>query len=63
LWQNPSPAFGKIQSGETITINFASGEIITSQDQKFAFPPLPEFLMGILKDGGLIPHVKKSRKT
>lgn len=49
-----------IQEGETITINFASGEIATSQDHKFSFPPLPEFLMGILEDGGLIPHVKKN---
>jgi len=50
----------KIQPGEVITIDFKSGEITTSQNQKFSFPPLPEFLMEILKDGGLIPHVKKS---
>ncbi len=49
-----------IREGETITIDFASGEIVTLQDQKFSFPPLPEFLMGILEDGGLIPHVKKN---
>jgi 3-isopropylmalate/(R)-2-methylmalate dehydratase small subunit len=50
----------KIETGESITVDFAGGAIITSQDQRFTFPPLPEFLMGILKDGGLIPHVKKS---
>ena len=49
-----------IQTGETISIDFASGEIVTSQNQKFSFPPLPDFLMGILEDGGLIPHVKKA---
>jgi len=53
----------KIETGETITVNFASGEITASQDQRFTFPPLPEFLMGILNDGGLIPHVKKSLKN
>ncbi len=52
-----------IQSGETITIDFANGEITTAKDEKFSFPPLPEFLMGILEDGGLIPHVKKSLGT
>ena len=52
----------KIEAGEIITINFAGGEIITPDDQRFTFPPLPEFLVGILKDGGLIPHVKKSLK-
>lgn len=49
-----------IQSGETITVDFAQGEIVTSKGERFSFPPLPEFLMGILEDGGLIPHVKKS---
>ena len=53
----------QIQTGETITIDFASGELTTSQDKKISFPPLPEFLMGILEDGGLIPHVKKSLKS
>jgi 3-isopropylmalate/(R)-2-methylmalate dehydratase small subunit len=52
-----------IQEGETVTINFASGEITNAQNKKFSFPPLPEFLMGILEDGGLIPHVKKSLKA
>jgi len=49
-----------IQAGQNVTIDFSGGEIITSRDEKFSFAPLPEFLMGILKDGGLIPHVKKS---
>jgi 3-isopropylmalate/(R)-2-methylmalate dehydratase small subunit len=52
-----------IQEGEIITVNFATGEITNTQNQKFSFPPLPKFLMGILEDGGLIPHVKKSLKT
>ena len=52
----------EIGQGETVTIDFASGEITTSRGEKFAFPPLPDFLMGILKDGGLIPHVKKNLK-
>jgi 3-isopropylmalate/(R)-2-methylmalate dehydratase small subunit len=52
-----------IKEGEIITVNFASGEITTSSNQKFSFPPLPEFLMGILEDGGLIHHVKKSLRT
>jgi 3-isopropylmalate/(R)-2-methylmalate dehydratase small subunit len=49
-----------IQDGQTITIDFTSGEIIAPNEEKFSFPPLPDFLMGILNDGGLIPHVKKS---
>jgi 3-isopropylmalate/(R)-2-methylmalate dehydratase small subunit len=53
----------QIREGETLTIDFAGGEIVTSQGRKFSFPPLPQFLMGILEDGGLIPHVKKSFKS
>ncbi len=53
----------RIQPGENITINFTGGEIISSKNERFSFPPLPEFLMGILEDGGLIPHVKKSLKS
>jgi 3-isopropylmalate dehydratase small subunit len=49
-----------IQDGQTATIDFTSGEIIAPNEEKFSFPPLPDFLMGILNDGGLIPHVKKS---
>lgn len=50
----------QLQDGQTVTIDFSKGEITASDDLKFPFPPLPEFLMGILNDGGLIPHVKKS---
>ncbi len=54
-------AYDAINQGDTITIDFASGEI-TTPAQKLSFPPLPEFVMGILEDGGLIPHVKKRLK-
>jgi 3-isopropylmalate dehydratase small subunit len=46
---------------DVITVDFASGEI-TTPTQKLSFPPLPQFVMGILEDGGLIQHVKKSLK-
>jgi 3-isopropylmalate/(R)-2-methylmalate dehydratase small subunit len=55
-------AHDAVNQGDTIIIDFASGEI-TASTQKLSFPPLPEFIMGILEDGGLIPHVKKSLKT
>ena len=54
-------AHDAINQGDAITIDFASGEI-TTPTQKLSFPPLPEFVMGILEDGGLIQHVKKSLK-
>lgn len=47
-----------VKEGDTITIDFSSGQIIT-KDKTFSFPSLPEFVMGILEDGGLIEHAKK----
>ena len=52
-------AYEQIKDGEIITVNYTSGEILT-QDKKIPFPPLPEIVMGILKDGGLIEHLKKT---
>ena len=50
-----------IKEGDIITIDFSSGQI-TTKDKAFSFPPLPEFVMGILGDGGLIEHTKKVLK-
>jgi len=51
-------AVENVSSGDTITIDFEKGEI-SSGKGIFKFPPLPESVLGILKDGGLIPHIKK----
>ena len=52
-------AYDLIKGGEIITVNYVSGEIIT-ENGKIPFLPLPEIVMGILEDGGLIEHLKKS---
>lgn len=54
-------AYDSIDQGEEITIDYAKGEIII-RDKRIPFPPLPEIVMGILEDGGLIEHLKKSLK-
>jgi 3-isopropylmalate/(R)-2-methylmalate dehydratase small subunit len=48
-----------VQKGDEIEIDFDSGEI-TVAGKKIKFPPYPEFVQGLVNDGGLIPHVKKS---
>lgn len=48
-----------VQTGDEIEIDFERGEIETG-GKKFSFPPYPEFVQGLVNDGGLIPHVKKS---
>jgi 3-isopropylmalate/(R)-2-methylmalate dehydratase small subunit len=51
-------AFDLAQESDEIIINYKTGEI-GIKDKKISFPPLPEFLMSILEEGGLIPYVRK----
>ncbi len=48
-----------VEKGDEIEIDFDAGEI-TVKGKKLKFPPYPEFVQGLVNDGGLIPHVKKS---
>jgi 3-isopropylmalate/(R)-2-methylmalate dehydratase small subunit len=48
-----------IEAREEITIDFDKGEITTPRGT-FSFPKYPDFVRGLIEDGGLIPHVKKS---
>jgi 3-isopropylmalate/(R)-2-methylmalate dehydratase small subunit len=47
-----------IEAGQTVTVDLEKGQIAV-EERSFSFPALPEFVMGIMEDGGLIPHVKK----
>ena len=55
-------AVENISSGELTEINFEKGKL-SCKKGVFDFPPLPESVLGILKDGGLIPHTKKMLKV
>jgi len=48
----------KIENHENIEIDFEKG-IVSSKNGVFNFPPLASHMLSILKDGGLIPHIKK----
>jgi 3-isopropylmalate/(R)-2-methylmalate dehydratase small subunit len=51
-------AVDAIENGEIVSIDFEKGEL-TCKGGIFRFPPLPEFVLRIIQDGGLIPHTKK----
>ena len=55
-------AVDNISNGEIITIDFEKGEL-SCKKGNFKFHPLPEYILGILNDGGLIPHIKKIVKN
>jgi 3-isopropylmalate/(R)-2-methylmalate dehydratase small subunit len=52
-------AIESIKTGDKIELNIQNGEIknLTS-NQIINFEPIPEFLLGIVADGGLILHLK-----
>jgi len=47
-----------IQSGEIVTIDLEKGKLLCASGQ-FDLPRLSEGVMEIIRDGGLIPHLKK----
>jgi len=51
-------AVENISSDEVVSINFKKGEL-SCKKGVFNFPPLPESVLGILNDGGLIPHTRR----
>lgn len=53
-------AVNAIEGGEQVEIDFDNGKITTAKGSVFSIPPYPDFVKGLIEDGGLIPHVKKS---
>ena len=51
-------AVDAISAGDTAEVDFERG-VITASGKEFAFPPYPDFVKGLIEDGGLIAHVKK----
>lgn len=62
ILESPEAA-GEIKEGDTIEVNLAKGQIknVTSKMVYFA-QPFPEFMQKIIKAGGLINYIKKSRR-
>ena len=58
LIQSPEAA-GAVENGEVMQIDFEKGELVCRAGG-FRFPPLPDFVLQIIQDGGLIPHTKRS---
>jgi 3-isopropylmalate dehydratase small subunit len=49
-----------IKDGDRVRVNLTTGEIFDlTQKKKFFAKPIPSFMLGLIKDGGLIPHLRK----
>jgi 3-isopropylmalate dehydratase small subunit len=61
LLESPEASEG-IKDGDRVRINLATGEIFNlTQNMKFRANPVPAFMQDLLKDGGLIAHLRKKR--
>ena len=52
-------AVDALQGGEEVTVDPAKGTITIRGGATFTARPLPDFVMGIVKAGGLMPFVKQ----
>ena len=49
-----------IKDGDRVRIDLSTGEIFDlTQRKKFFATPIPPFMQELLRDGGLIPHLRK----
>lgn len=54
-------ALNKIQNGDELDIDYEAGVINnTTQGTEIRFTPLPDFAIAIVKNGGLLEHIKKT---
>ncbi len=51
-------AIDAIEAGQTLEVDFEGG-VLKTGEKTFRFPGLPESVMGIVLEGGLIPYVRK----
>jgi 3-isopropylmalate/(R)-2-methylmalate dehydratase small subunit len=52
----------EIREGDRVRVDLTKGEIFDlTQKKKFSAKPIPEFMQNLIKDGGLIPHLRKKR--
>jgi 3-isopropylmalate/(R)-2-methylmalate dehydratase small subunit len=55
--------YDHVQEGDTIEIHPSSGKIFLSKkSMEFSGSKLPDFLLAIINDGGLIPHLTAGNK-
>jgi 3-isopropylmalate/(R)-2-methylmalate dehydratase small subunit len=53
-----------IKDGDQVRVNLNTGEIFDlTQNRKFHANPIPAFMQNLLKDGGLIPHLRKQKSN
>lgn len=51
----------RIQSGDEVDVDLDAGTIHNrTRNETYAYEPLPDFLLNLIKAGGLIPHLQRT---
>ena len=54
------PQADEVAPGDLLSIDAEAGEIVNlTQDRRYAVSPIPPHLMAMIRDGGLMPHLKR----
>jgi len=54
----------QIREGDRVSLDLSKGEIVRiGQDKHFYARPIPDFMRGILRAGGLVEYLKKTQTT
>ena len=57
-----SEASEGIKEGDQVRVNLTTGEIFDlTQKRKYLAKPIPSFMQDLIRDGGLIPHLRKQK--
>lgn len=51
----------EIKTGDTVEVDLVEGKIIVNGDKELEFTPVPEFMMDIIKAGGLREYIKDNK--
>ncbi|MBD3173189.1 3-isopropylmalate dehydratase [Candidatus Bathyarchaeota archaeon] len=51
----------EIKTGDTVEVDLVEGKIILNGDKELEFIPVPEFMMDIIKAGGLREYIKDNK--
>jgi len=52
-----------IRDGDRVRVNLNTGEIVDlTLSKTFFAKPIPAFMLNLIKDGGLIPHLRRKKK-
>lgn len=54
------PEAGMLQEGEAITLDLPGRAVLRSNGQRLACEPIPDFLLDMVRAGGLLPQLKKT---